>query len=296
VVRGWPPITEPELLQRLALDDAAFRAQGPRMASIWGSRELQPADLERALGYPWERPASSYVLRGDDVEQLDKMDPDARARTVGGFIESRYPLLAYGGNGAPSWLQTKFAHFDDPADRSALVLAGELHDFDVGVAAVVSPFGYMPATLFASPGTAVRASIVWTTERQATQLTWSEVPYRLVRLDEARFVSSEAGVEVEQIFAFLHRVGCFCPEGSPVALAAVPAVNRTATALSEHQLLEIAATLMLTEGSTAEDLVRAVFHDASHIATRAMETILLSAQHLEGGWTPFPTAAGRSPT
>ena len=291
MVRGWPPITEPELLRRLALDDAAFRAQGARMASIWGSRELQPADLERALGYPWERPASSYVLRGDDVEQLDEMDPGTRAETVRDFTRTRYPLLAYGGNGAPTWLRTKFAHFDDPADRSALVLVGELHDFDVGVAAVVSPFGYMPATLFASPATAVRASIVWTTARQATQLTWTEVPYRLVRLDDARFVSSEAGVEVEQVFAFLHRVGSFCVDGSPAALAAIPAENRVATALTQRQLLDIAAALMLGDASTAEDLVRAAFHDAPSMAVRAMETILLSAQHLQGGWTPFPVHA-----
>ena len=82
---------------------------------------------------------------------------------VADFAQDRYPLLSFGGNGAPSWLATKFAHFSDEADREALVLTGELHDFDVGVAPTLSPIGYMPAALFASPGTAVRAAVVWAT-------------------------------------------------------------------------------------------------------------------------------------
>ena len=50
------------------------------------------------------------------------------------------------------------------------MLTGWLEDFDVGPAASLAPTGYMPATLFASPGTRVRAGIVWATAAQVTQL------------------------------------------------------------------------------------------------------------------------------
>jgi hypothetical protein len=88
-------------------------------------------------------------------------------------------------------LTQKFAHFPDEVDRTALILIGELHDFDVGAAASLAPFGYMPATLFASPGTVVRAAIVWATAAQVTQLTWSEIPYRFGRLDDAHFAMTK---------------------------------------------------------------------------------------------------------
>ena len=287
-MRGWPPITEPDLLERLALEDEEFFAL---MRSYWSAaepRELEPAAFERALGYPWERPGASYILRGEEVELLGDVDPENRAEVVADFAQDRHPLLSFGGNGAPSWLATKFAHFTDEADREVLVLTGELHDFDVGVAPTLSPIGYMPATLFASPGTEVRAAVVWATPAQATQLTWTEIPYRLGRLDDAHFVIDEADVAVDEIFAYIHRLGTFCVEGSPVALAAVPARDRTATALTQEQLLEIAARMVVGPDAGAEDLVRALYGDLSGVAARVAETVWPSATQLQAAWTPFP--------
>ena len=104
-MRGWPPITEPDLLQRLALEDEEFFAL---MRSYWsaaGPRELEAAAFERALGYPWERPGASYILRGEEVELLGDVDPERRAEVVADFARDRHPLLSFGGNGAPSWLR-----------------------------------------------------------------------------------------------------------------------------------------------------------------------------------------------
>ena len=224
-MRAWPPITEPELLERLALDDEGFVAQVRRYSSAWGTREFRRETFAWALGYPFERPAASYLLRGADVRLLGDVERAERARAVRELIADRHPLLSYGGNAAPSWLTAKFAHFPDDADRTALVLTGWLEEFDVGPAAALAPTGYMPATLFASPGTRVRASIVWATPAQVTQLTWSEVPYRLVRLDDAQFAMDDAGVEIDGLFAYLHRLGSFCVDGSPVAMAAIPATT-----------------------------------------------------------------------
>jgi hypothetical protein len=291
-VREWPPIAEPDLVERLALDDERFIALMRRYWDAAEPRELQPEAFERALGYPWDRPASSYVLRGEDVQLLDEMDPEERSALVEEFRRHRHPLLSFGGNGAPSWLGTKFAHFTDESDREVLVLAGVLHDFDVGAAASVAPIGYMPATLFASPGTAVRAAIVWATPAQVTQLTWTEIPYRLGRLDDARFVIDEADLAVDDVFAYVHRLGSFLVDGSPIALAAIPASGRTARAMTQEELLDVAAGLVVGPDARAEDLVRAIYEDLPGVAAKLPETIWASSLQLESSWTPFPASAG----
>lgn len=289
-MREWPPITDPELLGRIALDDEQFAAIMREFWGATGAREFQPSAFTRALGYPWERPATSYVLRSEEVQLLDAIDPEERASIVGGFTEDRHPILSFGGNGAPSWLTQKFAHFPDEVDRTALVLIGELHDFDVGAAASLAPIGYMPATLFASPGTVVRAAIVWATAAQVAQLTWSEIPYRFGRLDDARFAMDEADVAVDEIFAYIHRLGSFCIDGAPVALAAVPATGRTAIAMTQEQLLDVAARLVLGPDARAEKLVRAIFEDMAGVTAKASETIWPSSLQLQASWTPFPVS------
>ena len=286
-MREWPPITHPELLERLAMADEQFIAYFHEIWNTVGAREVPPTAVERALGYPWERPGASYVLRGDDVELLDGADPGAVHRrspsTAGLWRQCRAHLV-----------EAKFAHFPDEEDRTVLVLAGELHDFDVGPAASLAPFGYMPATLFASPGTAVRASIVWVTGAQATQLTWSEIPYRLVRLDDAHFHADEADVDIDQIFAYsiasarsastARRSRWRDPGGQP---------HRRRVDAAE--LLDIAAGLVLGADARAEDLVRAVFEDMAGVTTRASQTIWPRTQHLQSSWTPFPARGEVAP-
>jgi hypothetical protein len=291
-VRGWPPITERELLERLALDDEQFVANFRTLSTVWGRREFQRSVLEWALAYPWERPATSYILRGSEVQLLEDMEAAKRMSTVAAFVEDRHPILSYGGNAAPAWLTTKFAHFPDAADRTVLVLTGELYDFDVGPAASLAPMGYMPATLFASRGTRVRAAVVWATAAQATQLTWSEIPYRLVRLDDARVVIDDADLDVAECFAYIHRLGSFCIDGSPVALAAIPAIDRTAIALTQGQLLDVAARLVIGPDARAEDLVRAIFEDFAAVTARAAKTVWPRSHQLRSNWTPLPALEG----
>src|SRR3954447_2109885 len=103
-VRDWPPITEPELLERLSLDDDTFRAFVPQFLSSFGQRELTPKLLSRALRYPWERPARSYLLRGDEVQLLEDLEPRARDTVIAEFARDRHPILAFGSNAAPARL------------------------------------------------------------------------------------------------------------------------------------------------------------------------------------------------
>lgn len=290
-MRTWPPITEPALLERLALDDEQFFGFIREMARALGRRVYEPALLERALDYPWARPARSYVLRGEDVELLDDLDPAARRPVVETFAAERHPVVAIGSNAAPSTLAAKFAHFPDEADRTVLVLAGYLHGFDVGAAASPTGYGVMPAALFASPGTAVRAAVLWVTATQFTLLTWSELSYRLGRLEGAHFGVDEADMEIDDLFAYVSRFGAFCVDGAPVALAAIPATGRTAAALTQEQLLDVVARLVIGPDLRAEDLVRAIFENMAEVFIRVPEAVWprsqpLSAQH----WTLFPAA------
>jgi len=290
--REWPPIVEPELLERLALDDEGFVAFFLNLVDAWPRREFDPAAFEHALGYPWERPLGSYVLKGERAELVGDLDPAARESTVAAFTEDRHPILSFGANASPSRLATKFAHLPGEADRELLVLTGELLDLDVGAVPSVPLAGYIPASLFASPGTAVRAAVIWVTPAQVTQLAWSEMTYRLGRLEEARFEVDDADLEIDDVFAFVARLGAFCVDGDPVALAAVPARNRAAAALTQLELLDTVARLVLGPEASAEGLIRASCEDMPGVMARSMERLWPRAQQLSSPWTPLPRPAG----
>jgi hypothetical protein len=289
-MRDWPPIGDPELLQRLALDDGGFVEFLSAFAGALGPRELTPELYAHGLAYPWERPKSSYVLRDGNVTLLDDLAADERAAVVASFVADRHPIVGFGANAGPERLALKFAHFDDVDDRTALVMAGNLHGFDVGPVASVTGYGSMAATLFASPGTAVRAAVVWTTAAQAEQLTWSEISYRLGRLDSAHFVADGADADVDDLFAYISRLGSFCVDGKPVALAAVPAIGRTAVAMTQEELLGYVAPLLLGDDrATAHDLARAIFADMGAIGARCRELLWpVGLQLAPEHWTPFP--------
>jgi hypothetical protein len=289
-VRDWPPITEPELLERMALDDEGFVAFFNELIAAWPQREYDPAAFALALGYPWERPPGSYVLRGNDVLLLDDVGPANRASIVDSLTEDRHTILSFGANAAPSRLAMKFAHFPSEVDREVLVLIGDLRDLDVGAVASPGLLGYLPATLFASPGTAVRAAVVWVTSAQATQLAWSEMTYRLGLLEDARFDMDEADIEIDGIFAFVSRLGAFCIDGAPVAMAAIPAKGRAAATLTQEELLDAMARLVIGPEARAEDLVRATFADLPGVIARAAKTVWPSARQLQSRWTPFPAS------
>lgn len=269
------------------MDDRQFEAFARDAIANWPRREFDRAAFEHALGYPWERPAGSFVLRGDAVELLDDLYTPRRDATIASFMEDRHPILSFGANASPSRLAMKFAHFASEADREALILTGFLQDFDVGAMPSVPLLGYVPASLFASPGTAVRAAVVWVTPAQVTQLAWSELSYRLGRLEGARFVGDEADFSVDEIFAFVARLGALCIDGAPVALAAVPAKNRTAAVLTQMELLDAVARWVIGPGADAEALVRATCEDMPALMARAVEVVWPRGQRMSG-WSPFP--------
>jgi hypothetical protein len=289
-VSEWPPIAEPELLERLAMDDRQFGEYIRALIAALPPRSFDAASLERALGYPWTRPPGSYRLTDAGIELLEDLSAEERKRARGRFVsgaEERMPVLAFGSNAAPETLERKFAHLTEEDDRAVLALTGRLHDFDVGAAAQPALYGSMPATLFPSPGTAVCATVLWVTPTQFTQLAWSELSYRLGRL-RTRFDVDDDGTGFDRVLAFVSRFGAFCVDGDPVALAAIPASGRTAEALTQEQLLDAAAALAIGPDAKAEALVRAIFEDMGQVLPRIVATVHKSSVPFASErWTPF---------
>ena len=283
-MREWPPITEPELLRRLAAGDDEFLALMRGFVSSVGPREFGDAEFERALGYPWPRPPSSFVVDGAEVEHVDAWDEIS--------TEGRFPLLSFGSNGAPDTLIRKFAHLP-PGQQRIPVLAGGLRDLDVGAPGNPAAYGAFPATLFVSPGTALRASVLFVTAEQLTALTWTEVSYRLGRLDGVRFEPDAAGSpDVDHVLAYASRWGSHCVDGNVAALAALPARDRTVPEFTQEQLLDHAAARAIGPGASARDLVAWIFADFAAAAATLWPLIQPDARPFDSArWTAYPAAA-----
>lgn len=129
--------------------------------------------------------------------------------------------------------------------------------------------------------------MLWVTPAQFTQLTWSELSYQLGRL-RTRFEPNADGDGFDEVLLFVSRFGTFCVDDEPVALAAIPADDRTAIALTQEEMLDAAAVLALGAGATAETLVRAIFEQLDEVAPKIAATIHRHAQPFASErWTPF---------
>lgn len=290
----WPAIREPELLDRLAMDDRQFGEFIRALIARVPPRPYDAAALERAIGYPWARPSGSYRLTRAGVELLEDMGTEERERVLAEFTDGggRLPALAIGSNAAPETLERKFAHFPEEDDRVVLALTGRLHDFDVGVSPQPALYGSMPATLFPSEGTEVCATVLWVTSAQFTQLAWSELNYRLGKL-RTRFDIDEDGTSFDEVLVFVSRFGAFCVDGRPVALAAIPATGRIAEALTQEQLLDAVAALALGPEGDAESLVRAIYEETGEVGLKVAATVHgESVPFASDRWTPFRPAEG----
>ena len=129
----WPEITEPLLRERQGMSDEEFLEFLAGLLEAIGTRELEDGHYERAIGYPWERPPGSCLVTDEGVNDLGDIDASRRIELVSDYVDEcadRLPLLAYGANGSPERLALKLAHLPD-GHREALILAGNLEDFDV---------------------------------------------------------------------------------------------------------------------------------------------------------------------
>ncbi len=284
-------IDDPQLRARLSYSDEAFLSFITGLVQSFGPREFGDAVYERALSYPWSRPVSSYFLSGEHVEPVE----DATRAACERASQDRHPLLAFGSNGAPGTLARKLAGLPEH-EREMLVVAGDLHDFDVGAAPLPTYYGALPATIFPSPGTAVRASVLWVTAAQLTALAQTEFSYFLGRLDGVRFQPDLAAAEpIDGVLGFVSRWGALCVNDEIVALEAVPASGRAAAAMTQERLLDHVARLVFGDRARARDLVRRVTEDYGATGTAIAQTSAATTRQFESRhWTRYQRAVSGS--
>jgi hypothetical protein len=176
------------------------------------------------MGYPYAAPRRAFAQLGHRTLDPDEVDIDREQRT---------PVLAYGSNAAPQVLSRKLALSDQPV----LVVPACLAGFDVVYSAHISPYGAVPATLQRSPGTEVQVHVIYMTDAQIGVVSATEPNYEPTLLEEVE-CRLEDGGELDEISAYISRHGCLLVDGSEIALAAVPASERSFAALSEPEAIE----------------------------------------------------------
>jgi hypothetical protein len=288
---GWPQVTEPLLRERQRMSTEEFLKPLAELLEAMPARELDDEHYERAIGYPWERRPGSCLVSDKGVEDLSGVGAERRNELVQAYVyesADRVPLLTYGANSSPERLALKLAHLPE-SDHEALILAGDLEDFDVGATAQPPMFSSMPATLIPSPGTTVRVAVLFLTPAQFTALWWTELTYLVGALTDITLVSDVVEDRIDRVIAFISRWGAFCVDGEPVAMAAIPAKNRHSAALTQTEILDAAARMAIGEHACARDLVKASYENpaafmAEHYASFRAASVPFESEH----WTKMP--------
>eukprot|EP00667_Euglena_gracilis_P012772 EG_transcript_13126 len=211
--------------------------------------------LERAKGYPYWRPPTSFIFINDKAytfsnaswpgtSELSRLlvsdgghavsvEAVLRQREVPAAAASpnqrRTPILAIGSNAGVSQLQRKFPVDLFPAGVVIPVVQSLLLGFDVVYAPLIASYGSVVATLQASPGTAVELFVTFLTDQQLEHMHSTEGGYNLLRLNavDLRLGQSlaewEAGQppadQLSSVLVYTHQVGSLC---LPLRQAASP--------------------------------------------------------------------------
>jgi hypothetical protein len=208
---------------------------------------LKPDDDElvrRALAYPYDPPAGSFVQVGDRTLPVPPEEID---------VDGRRALLAYGANASPEALTRKLAHL--PAEPIA-VLRIALRGWDVVYSAHVTRYGSVPAAVVPSPGTVASVHLVFPSEAQMEAITATEGEnYRLERLADFTATYEIGGEGPREIDAFIGVYGPLLVDGAPVALAAIPATGRVFPELTTPAMID-RVRAALTPGLSVPEFVR----------------------------------------
>jgi hypothetical protein len=216
--------------------------------------------VRRALAYPYDPPAGSFVQVGERTLPVPPEEID---------VEGRRALLAYGANAAPEALNRKLAAL--PPEPIA-VLRVALKGWDVVYSAHVTRYGAVPAAVVPSPGTVASVHLVFPSDAQLEAIAATEgANYELRELTDFGAELEIGGEGPAEIDAFISVHGPLLLDGSPVALAAIPARDRTFPELTTPEAI---------------DRVRAGIHPDLTLR----EFILHHVEH--GGVSPLPPLPG----
>jgi hypothetical protein len=183
--------------------------------------------VRRALAYPYDPPAGSFVQIGDRTLPVPPEEID---------VAGRRALLAYGANASPEALTRKLAA---TAPAPIPVLRVALSGWDVVYSAHVTRYGAVPAAVIASPGTVASIHLVFPNDEQLAAIAATEGHnYRLEQLADFTAELEIGGEGPREIDAFISVHGPLLLGGSPVALAAIPARDRVFPELAMPAMLD----------------------------------------------------------
>ncbi len=213
------------------------------MASRPDTEEL----VHRALAYPYDPPAGSFVQVGDRTLPVPPEEIE---------IDGRRALLAYGANASPEALTRKLAHLEP---RPIPVLRVALSGWDVVYSAHITRYASVPAAVVPSPGTVASVHLVFPDDEQLAALAATEGQnYGLEQLADFAAEYEIGGEEPREIDAFISVHGPALLDGSPVALAAIPARDRAFPELTTPQMIDRVRAVLHPDLSVPEFIQRYV--------------------------------------
>ena len=263
-----------------------------------GGREAA-ARVARALGYPYPRPAGSFLFRPGRPGHLGF--PCGRWRGLAGLpalaaqlgaglgagalagCEAWTPVLAIGSNASPEQLERKFpaAEF---GGKVVPCVKGRLRGFDVVFAPLISSYGSVTATLeVADPATSVEVFVTFLEESLLERMHATEGAYDLTLLDEVHLELGNGEV-LGRIAQYNHQAGTLHVPGpsggapsavGPVALAEIPATGRTFPALGQREMQELVHGFLGVDGEFGTPYLLENLDDAE--ARKARVEALLAA-------------------
>jgi hypothetical protein len=205
--------------------------------------------VRRALAYPYDPPAGSFVQVGDRTLPVPPEEID---------VAGRRALLAYGANASPEALTRKLAHL---SAEPIAVLRVALSGWDVVYSAHVTRYGAVPAAVVPSPGTVASVHLVFPGDEQLAAIASTEgANYELRQLTDFSAELEIGGEGPREIDAFIGVHGPLLVGGSPVALAAIPARGRAFPEMTTPAMIERVRAAIHPELTLREFIVHHVDH------------------------------------
>ena len=224
-----------------------------------------PDDIARALGYPYPRPAGSFLFSGGTAHELPS-ETDFSDRT---------PVLACGSNGAPAQLLRKYGA---SSDHRIPVTAATLHDICCSYSAHFSSYGSVAAGLHVAPGSLSNVHITWLSEKELARMHETEAigqNYRYVKIEGVDIRCAQHGA-IDSIRAYVSLRGSLLLDGSPVTLGGIDCQNACFPAMGQ-QAIQARLRDSFAPGMDLHDFIR---QNITNAKIRAERTALL-ARHTQ---------------
>ena len=188
-------------------------------------RIIPLGEAERAHDYPYQAPATSYLMDGESYVVTKRFSQEALA--------GRIAVLSVGSNRAPQQLLRKYL-----GQARLPVTRALLKNCDIIHSACFSYYGAVPCSAYPCLGTDIMLNAVWLTKDELQIMHDTEavgIAYDYCRWDEGAVEILDAP-QPEAVYGYATRLGYLADEaGKPFGLSALPAQNRQFTSLGQAQ-------------------------------------------------------------